>query len=179
MLVYLRGWSAQTILCAATLRWKLQINLSTSPSQSILTPGWPVPALTLWCQAPGRVATGVPIFSSLVWLDPEKSCRKRDSNPRSSTPKADALTTRPVRRLKSSGPPQIYCYAMLCNTPLTCEHMQCMSSAPCPLMPFPLYLTQFPVSVIQMSQLCACKVCDSTQFFMTLQCMAHESQALD
>ena len=43
MLVYLRGGSAQTSLRAATLRWKLQIQLSTSPSQSILTPGQPNP----------------------------------------------------------------------------------------------------------------------------------------
>ena len=28
--------------------------------------------LTLYRQAPGRVATGVPIFKSLVWLDPGK-----------------------------------------------------------------------------------------------------------
>ena len=31
-------------------------------------------------------------FKSLVWLDPEKSRRKRDSNPESSAPEADALT---------------------------------------------------------------------------------------
>ena len=48
-------------------------------------------------QAPGRVATGVQICKSLVWLDPKKSCRKQDSNPGSSTPEADALTTRPAR----------------------------------------------------------------------------------
>ena len=35
---------------------------------------------------------------SLVWLDPEKSCRKRDSNPGSSALGADALTTRPTRQ---------------------------------------------------------------------------------
>ena len=46
MLVYLGDGSAQTILRAATLREKLQIKLSTSPSHSILTPGQPVPALT-------------------------------------------------------------------------------------------------------------------------------------
>ena len=45
--VYLRDGSAQTILRAATLRKKLQMKLSTSPSHSILTPGRPVPALTL------------------------------------------------------------------------------------------------------------------------------------
>ena len=47
MLVYLRDGSAQTILRAATLRQKLQIQRSTSPSHGILTPGRPVPALTL------------------------------------------------------------------------------------------------------------------------------------
>ena len=47
MLVYLKDGSAQAILRAATLRQKLQIQLSTSPSHSILTPGRPVPALTL------------------------------------------------------------------------------------------------------------------------------------
>ena len=44
---------------------EIKIKLSTSPSHSILTPGRPVPALTLERQAPGRVATGVPIFESL------------------------------------------------------------------------------------------------------------------
>ena len=34
-------------LRAATLRQKLQTKLSTSPSHSMLTPGQPVPALTL------------------------------------------------------------------------------------------------------------------------------------
>ena len=37
-------------------------------------------------------------FKSLVWLDPKKSRRKRDSNPGSSAPEVDALTTRPGRR---------------------------------------------------------------------------------
>ena len=46
--------------------------LCISPSHSILTLCWPVPVLTLWWQVPGRVVTGVPIFKSLVWLDPEK-----------------------------------------------------------------------------------------------------------
>ena len=101
MLVYLRDGSAQTILRATTLRQKLQIKLSTSPSHSILTPGRPVPALTQQCQACGRVATGVPIFKSLVFLDPEKSRRKRDSNPGSSAPEADALTTRRQERMGS------------------------------------------------------------------------------
>ena len=68
MRVYLRDGSAQTT--AVTLRQKLQIKLSISPVHSILTPGQPVSALILERQAPGRVATGVPIFKSLVWLDP-------------------------------------------------------------------------------------------------------------
>ena len=35
-------------------------------SRYIPTPGQPVPALTLCRQAPDRVATGVPIFKSMV-----------------------------------------------------------------------------------------------------------------
>ena len=66
MLAYLRDGSAQKMARAATLRKKLQTKLSTSPSHSILTPGRQVPALTLQRQAPGRVATGVPILKSLV-----------------------------------------------------------------------------------------------------------------
>ena len=58
MLVNLRDGSAQTFLRAATLRQKPQIQLSTSPSHSILTPGRLVPALTLERQAPGS-ARGV------------------------------------------------------------------------------------------------------------------------
>ena len=63
-LVLPRDGSAQTIVHAATLRQKLQIKLAVSPSHSILTPGRPVPALTLQRQVPGRVVTGVPIFKS-------------------------------------------------------------------------------------------------------------------
>ena len=72
----------------------MRIKLSTPPSHSILTPGRPVPALGLYRQAPGRVASGVPIFKSLVCLDPGKSRRKRDSNPGSSALEADALTAK-------------------------------------------------------------------------------------
>ena len=39
----------------------------------------------------------VPIFKPLVWLDPEKSHCKPNSNPGSSALKADDLTTRPTR----------------------------------------------------------------------------------
>ena len=42
MLMYLKDGSAQTVVCAVTLRSKLQIKLAISPSHSILTPGQPV-----------------------------------------------------------------------------------------------------------------------------------------
>ena len=47
MVLYLRDRSARTVLRTARLRQKLQIKLSISPGHSMLTPGWPVPALTL------------------------------------------------------------------------------------------------------------------------------------
>ena len=40
-----------------------------SPSRCILTPGWPAVALTLYGQMSGRVATTVPIFKAVVYLD--------------------------------------------------------------------------------------------------------------
>ena len=95
MRLYLRDGSAQTILRAATLRYKLQIQLSISPSHSMPTPGQPVPSKVLSRQAPGRVSTGA--IEDCYDLTPEKSRRKRDSNPRSSALEADALTTRPTR----------------------------------------------------------------------------------
>ena len=45
--VYLGDGSARTIVRAVTLRQKLQIKLSIPSSHSILTPGQPVPVLTL------------------------------------------------------------------------------------------------------------------------------------
>ena len=66
MLRYLRHGSALTSLRAGTLRQKLQVQLSTSPGHSILTRGQPVPELALSRQAPGRVATRVPILESHV-----------------------------------------------------------------------------------------------------------------
>ena len=47
MLVYVRDRSAEAILCAATLRQKLQFKLAIYPSPSIQTQSQPVPALTL------------------------------------------------------------------------------------------------------------------------------------
>ena len=40
-----------------------------SPSGSVLTPGQPIPALTVYCQVPCRVATGVPVFFLNHWYD--------------------------------------------------------------------------------------------------------------
>ena len=45
-LVNLRDGSAETVVCVATLRQKLQIKLALASSHSILTPGQPVPALS-------------------------------------------------------------------------------------------------------------------------------------
>ena len=70
MLVYLRDRSAQTTAHAATLRQKMQIKLSISPSHSILILSWQVPVLTLKRHAPGKAGTGVPISKSPVWPDP-------------------------------------------------------------------------------------------------------------
>ena len=106
--MYLRDGSAQTIVRAATLRYKLLIQLSTSPSHSILTPGRPVAALTLYRQAPGRVATGVPIFKCESTLKHPVASGIR--TPGSSAPEADALTARPARRsgqTDSYGPEQL------------------------------------------------------------------------
>ena len=82
--------------------WHTEIEVADQTfhlTKSPLTLGQPVPALTLLRQAPGRVATGVLIFKSLVWLQ-EKSQHKRDSNPGSSALEVDAETTRPTRQCK-------------------------------------------------------------------------------
>ena len=128
MRVYLRDGSAQTIIRAATLRQKLQIKLSISPSHSILTPGQPVPALTLWRQAPGRVASEVSIFKSLVWLDPDKIPRNWDLNPGSSALEADALTTRPTRLLGERGAVSFGDSVPKC--PLSVSHPACRRAIP-------------------------------------------------
>ena len=64
--MYLRDGSTQASVGAFPLRMKLEIKRSTSPNHGILTQGQPVPDLTLLSQAPSTVATGVPIFMSLV-----------------------------------------------------------------------------------------------------------------
>ena len=74
--------SVQTIVRAATLRQMLQIKLSFSPNHNILKLGQPVPALTVQHQTPVRVATGVPVFKSLVLIDLEEGPQqKQESNP--------------------------------------------------------------------------------------------------
>ena len=99
MLVYLRDGAAQTTVHAVTLRQHLQIKLSIPPSHSILTSGQPVPALTLFRQAPGRVATGVPAFISPVGLDLEKaSTPKTGTEARSAALEADVSTSGPTRQ---------------------------------------------------------------------------------
>ena len=58
----------------------------TSPSADAITPG------------DGRVATGVPIFKSLVWLDPEKIPAQAGFEPGIFRSRGGRLTTRPARR---------------------------------------------------------------------------------
>ena len=98
MLVYLRDGSAQTIVCASTPRQVADQTFRLTQSQYTDT-GPTSPSTDPKIQAPGRVAIGVPIFNSLVWLNPEKSWWKRDSNPGSSALEADTLTTRLTRQL--------------------------------------------------------------------------------
>ena len=82
MTVYIiRDGCAQTAVRAATQRQKLQIKLTISLSHSTLTPGQTVPALSQKCKIPSKEPTGVPAFTSLVWLSPEKaSWKKPESN---------------------------------------------------------------------------------------------------
>ena len=99
MPVCLRDGSALTIVRAATLRRKFQIELAISPSHGTLTPGQPVPALTLSHKAPGRVATGVPVVYVTGMTDQDKvPTGKSGIESRSVALEADALTNRPKRR---------------------------------------------------------------------------------
>ena len=59
--MYFRDRSAQTIVRDVTLGYKIKIKLATLSGHIILTPGRPVPAVILCREAPGRVATRVPI----------------------------------------------------------------------------------------------------------------------
>ena len=98
MLIYLRDRSPLTILHAATLRiWDRSCG-SNFPSHPV-TVYWHRADQSQHWPYNARVATWVPVLKSLVWLDPEKSWRKRESNPRSSALKANALTTRPMGQL--------------------------------------------------------------------------------
>ena len=68
---------------------RLQIQLSTSASHSILTPGRPVPC---WPYNARQGSHWSANFKSLILLDPEISHHKRDSNTGSSALKVDAFT---------------------------------------------------------------------------------------
>ena len=92
MLVYLRDGSAQFYVLP---HWDRSYRSNFLPHP--VTVHWHWADQSELCQVPGRVATGVPIFKSRVWLEPEKSCRKQDSSTGSSALKADFLTTRPTR----------------------------------------------------------------------------------
>ena len=81
LLMYLRGGSAQTVAHAAALRNKLQIKLCyLAKSQYIDTTSTSLSPDAV----PGRVATGVPIFKSMIMTPPRKRSR-------STTLQADAL----------------------------------------------------------------------------------------
>ena len=69
MLVYLRGRSCSDKRTRCHTEVEVEdrkLFFFISPSRSILTPGLPVPALTLYHQAPGRVATEAPVVRLLV-----------------------------------------------------------------------------------------------------------------
>ena len=100
MLAYLWDGSAPTIVRAATQRYKLEIKLAFSPIYRILIPGQVVQALILRWQAPGRVATGVPLDSIRKKIPVEKA----EMEPRSTALEVDTLTARPTRRSPSSRP---------------------------------------------------------------------------
>ena len=63
----------------------------TSPSTDPITP------------APGRVATGVPMFEPLVLLDPEKILAQVGFEPGTFRSRGGCLTTRPTRRFGLGG----------------------------------------------------------------------------
>ena len=119
MLVYLRNESGQTCLRTATLRQKLEIKPSTSPSHSILTPGqpaWPDPIRPGSWQGSHWIGNLSHSYNSTrknlshsydsTWKNLSQSydstgkipMRKRESNPGSAVLEADSLSTRPTRR---------------------------------------------------------------------------------
>ena len=87
--------------CCHTERYTLRIKLFISSSHSILKPGQPVPELILLRQAPGRVATGIPMFEATGVTRPGKiSTAIAGIEPRSAALGADTFTTWPTRRCK-------------------------------------------------------------------------------
>ena len=107
MLVHLRDGSAQaSVMCCHTeteaadqtfyiTQSQYTDTRPTNPSTDPITSG-------AW-----QGSHGVPILKSLIWLDPEKSCRKRDLNSGSCTLEADALTTWPTRWWKNGEAPAV------------------------------------------------------------------------
>ena len=86
MLVYLRDGSDK-LTCCHTAHQTFYITQSQYTDTGPTSPS----ADPINSQAPRTVAT-VPIFKSLVWLDPKKFPRhKRESNSKSFTLEADAL----------------------------------------------------------------------------------------
>ena len=57
----------KAVVWTAALRKELRISLAVLPNQIVLTPGRPVPAPTLYRQAPGSAATGVSALRQ--WYD--------------------------------------------------------------------------------------------------------------
>ena len=99
MLVYLRDGSAQTIVRAATLRQKLKIKLSTTPSHSNSDTGPTSTSADPITPGAWQGSHGSANFEVTGMTQPRKNpVAKRDSNPGSSALEAYALTTRPTRR---------------------------------------------------------------------------------
>ena len=66
--MYLQDISPWIILCASTLRHKVQIKPDTASSHGILIPGQSVPALTPQDLVSGRTVQRVSVLKLLVWL---------------------------------------------------------------------------------------------------------------
>ena len=91
--------SAQTILRAATLRQKLQIERSSSPQSQYTDTGPTSPSADPITPGAWQGSHWSANFEVTGMTRPRKKSRhKRDSNPGSSALETDALTTRPTRR---------------------------------------------------------------------------------
>ena len=146
-----RDESAETGVRADTLGWKLQIKLAISSNHCILTPGQPVPAVTLSRQAPNNVVTGVPISKSLVWLELEKDINNNNNDNNNDDDDADnnnnsnnsnnndnrierrnsrfffysLLTANCLQHIRSSGPGAILCKSRATHRAFITCNLQC------------------------------------------------------